>query len=177
MGAVIAACEIGFWVLVALGLAARYGLQWRRTGLVLLALTPLVDVVLLAATVVDLRAGATASFFHGLAAIYLGFSVTYGHKMIAWVDVRAAHRFAGGPAPVRLHGARYARECWMDVVRTGGAVLIAAAVIWILTVLVDDPDRTVGLESHYPVLALILVAELIWAISYTVWPRKPKPAS
>ncbi|OHV35244.1 MULTISPECIES: hypothetical protein [Pseudofrankia] len=176
LGAVIVACEVGFWVLVALGLMARYGLRWRRAGLVLLAMTPLVDVVLLAATVVDLRGGATAGVFHGLAAIYLGFSVTYGHKLIAWADARAAHRFAGGPAPVRLHGARYTRECWADVGRTGIAVFIAAAVIWILTVLVDDPDRTVGLEARYPLLGLILVADLLWAVSQTIWPRKPKPA-
>ncbi|WP_241834472.1 hypothetical protein [Pseudofrankia asymbiotica] len=175
MGAVIVACEVGFWALVVLGLAARYALRWRRTGLVLLALTPLVDVVLLAVTVVDLRGGATAGPFHGLAAIYLGFSATYGHKLINWADVRAAHRFAGGPAPVRRHGAEYTRECWKDVGRTGLAVLIAAALIWTLVVLVDDPDRTVGLEARYPLLGLILTADLLWALSHTVWPRKPKP--
>ncbi|MBL7498872.1 hypothetical protein I6A84_31025 [Frankia sp. CNm7] len=171
---VIVACEIGFWVLVGLGLATRYVLRRRRAGLVLLALTPLVDVVLLVATALDLRAGATANPFHGLAALYLGFSVAYGHKLIQWADVRFAHRFAGGPAPVRLHGGAYTRECWHNVRRTATGVLVAAAALWFLTVLVGDPERTSDLEARYPLLAIIFVVDLIWATSYTVWPRKPR---
>jgi len=84
--AIIVGCEIGFWVLILLGLCARYVVRLRRTGLVLLAMTPVVDVVLLTATAADLMAGATATVFHGIAAIYLGFSIAYGHKMISWAD-------------------------------------------------------------------------------------------
>ncbi|MFD0533927.1 hypothetical protein ACFQY7_09240 [Actinomadura luteofluorescens] len=59
--AVIAGCEIGFWVLLAAGLLARYPLRLRRTGAALLLCVPLVDLVLLAATAIDLRGGATAA--------------------------------------------------------------------------------------------------------------------
>ena len=80
--AIIIACEVGFWVLIVLGLVARYKLRLRRTGLTLLALTAAVDVILLVVTAMDLISGATATVFHGIAAIYLGFSVAYGHKII-----------------------------------------------------------------------------------------------
>ena len=55
----------------------------------------------LPATAIDLRGGADATGAHSLAALYLGFSIGYGHRMITWADTRFAHRFAGGPAPVR----------------------------------------------------------------------------
>ena len=61
---------------------------------------------------IDLRAGATADVFHGLAAIYVGVSVAFGHRMIRWADEHFAHRFAGGPPPKRppKHGPEHARR-------------------------------------------------------------------
>lgn len=169
---VIIACEVGFWVFVVLGLVARYVLRWRRTGAVLLAMTPVVDLVLLTAVIINLQGGGTATFFHSLAALYLGISISYGHKMITWADVRFAHRFAQGPAPVKRHALEYAKECWTDGVRTTVAVGIAAGILWLLTTLVDDPSRTDALMSIYPVLGIWFVIDLIWAISYTLWPKK-----
>ena len=58
--AVIAACEIGFWVLLAAGLVTRYLLRQPKAGLVLLAGVPLVDVVMLVASVIDIRQGSGA---------------------------------------------------------------------------------------------------------------------
>ncbi|MGS0688413.1 hypothetical protein ACVBEQ_25225 [Nakamurella sp. GG22] len=172
---IIIACEIGFWVLIVAGLIARYVFRWPRTGVVLLALTPVVDLILLAATVIDLRAGATASTVHGIAALYLGFSVAYGHKMIRWADARLAHRFAGGPAPSRRYGAEYAKERWNDVGRTAVAVLIAASLLRLLTVLVDDAARTVVFNDLYLILIIVFVIDLVGAVGYTVWPKK-RPA-
>ena len=103
----IVACEIGFWVVLGAGLLARYALRMRRLGAVLLFCTPLVDVVLLVATVFDLRAGGEATSVHGLAAIYLGVSVAFGHSMLRWADQRVAHRFAGGPAAGEAAQARH----------------------------------------------------------------------
>lgn len=170
--AVIVACEVGFWVLIAAGLLARYVLRLPRLGLVLLALTPVVDVVLLAATVLDLRHGATASVAHGLAAVYLGFSLAYGHAMIRWADVRFAHRFAGGPAPVKRYGLAYARQCWTDVVRSTCAAAVASGLLLLLERLVDDASRTEALRGIYPVLGVVLAVELVGAVSYTLWPRR-----
>ena len=58
--ALIVACEIGFWVVLGAGLVTRYLLGRRQLGAVLLTLVPLIDLVLLVATVIDLSGGATA---------------------------------------------------------------------------------------------------------------------
>ena len=173
--AIIVACEIGFWVFVVLGLLARYVLRWRRTGVILLALTPVVDLVLLAAVIVNLHGGGTATFFHGLAAFYLGVSIAYGHKMITWADARFAHQFADGPRPVKLYGSEYAKDCWKDVVRTAIAVGIAAGILWVQTVLIDDQSRTEALTGVYGLLGIWFVVDLLWAVSYTFSPKK-RPA-
>ena len=170
--ALIIACEIGFWVAIVSGLAARYVLGARRLGTALLVCAPLIDVALLAAVAVHLAGGATASSHHGLAALYIGFSVTYGHRMIAWADTRFAHRFAGGPAAAKLTGWRYTRQCWGDVIRTLGAVAIAAGILAAITRWVSDPAHTQAFTQSFGLLKIILAIEFIWALSYTAWPRK-----
>lgn len=115
----IVACEVAFWVVVAAGLALRYFARRPRQGLAVLSLVPVIDVILLVAVAATLGSGGTATVAHSMATFYLGFSLAYGRRMIAWADVRFAHRFAGGPAPARLSGAAYTRQCWADVLRTG----------------------------------------------------------
>jgi hypothetical protein len=99
--AVIAACEIGFWVLLAAGLATRYLLRLPKVGMVLLAGVPLVDVVMLVAGVIDIQRGGDPSFKHSLAAIFIGVSVGFGHQTLKWADKWAAHYLAGAPRPVK----------------------------------------------------------------------------
>jgi hypothetical protein len=99
--AVIAGCEIGFWVLLAAGMTTRYLLKLPKAGLVLLAGVPLVDVVMLVASVIDLRRGGEPSFNHSLAAIFIGVSVAFGHQTIKWADRWAAHWLAGAPRPAK----------------------------------------------------------------------------
>lgn len=168
----IVVCEVAFWVAVLAGLAARYVLRRPRLGAALLILAPVIDVVLLALVAVDLLRGGTASWQHGLAAIYIGVSVAYGKRMMAWADVRFRHRFAGGPAPERLTGARYAVKCWRDVLLTGLAVVIAAAILGALVLLTNDAERTSALSGYFGVLGIILAVDVVWALSYTIWPRK-----
>jgi len=173
----IVACEIAFWVAIVAGLTSRYVLRRPRLGAALLVAAPVIDVVLLVLVAVDLLGGGTASWHHGLAAIYIGVSVTYGHRMIAWADAHFEHRFAGGPAPEKLTGRRHTVRCWGDVLRTGGAVLIAAAILGGLVLLVGDDARTAELRTTFPVLGVVLAVETLWAVSYTVWPRKPAAPS
>lgn len=80
----IVVCEVAFWVAVLGGLTARYVLRRPRLGAAMLVAAPVVDLVLLTLVAVDLLRGGTASWHHGLAAIYIGASVAYGHRMIAW---------------------------------------------------------------------------------------------
>jgi hypothetical protein len=175
MVSVIIAAEVGFWVLLGCGLVARYLLRARRLGGALLLSVPVVDVVLLAASVLDLRAGGRAGPAHGLAAVYIGVSIAFGHQMIRWADQRVAHRFAGGPPPVRpprtgrAHAAHERRQ-WL---RHLLAYLIAAAVLAVFTALVGDLARTVPLWQVMVPWGIALVIDFVVSFSYTLAPRKP----
>lgn len=172
--AIIVACEIGFWVVLGSGLVARYLLGRRRLGGVLLALVPLVDLVLLVATVIDLSGGATAGFTHGLAAAYLGFSVAFGPSLVRWADERFAHRFAGGPPPWRppRGGRARARYEWREF---GKAVLawgISCGLLLAAIAVVADAERTEALLGWVARLTLLLGVWAIWPISHTLWPSR-----
>ena len=167
---VIVTAEIGFWVLLAAGLATRYLLGHRRLGALLLASVPVVDLVLLVATVIDLRGGATADFTHGLAAAYIGFSIAFGHSLIRWADQRFAHRFAGGPPPWRppRNGRERARYEWREFGKAVLAWSIGTALLLAAIALVGDADRTQELHAWIARLTLLLAIWSIWPISHTV---------
>lgn len=173
---VIVACEIGFWVVIAAGLVARYPLRRPRLGAALLVCAPVVDLILLAATVVDLSRGAAAEFAHGLAAAYLGFSVAFGHGMIRWADERFAHRFAGGPAPTtppRYGRARTRRE-WNAFGRAALAWAISSVLLAAAILVVGDAGRTAELQDWLVRLTVVLAIWSLWPITLTVWPAHPK---
>jgi hypothetical protein len=172
--ALIVGCEVAFWVVLFAGLAVRYLLRKPTLGLRILLLVPLVDIVLLIVTALDLRRGAIAGWEHSLAAIYLGFTVAFGHSMIRWADERFAHRFAGRPAPVVRTGRQRALHEWK---MWGLAVLacgIAAGLLWLGIVWIADPPRTQQLSGSMGSLAMILAVWFIVAASYTVFPKKAK---
>lgn len=79
----IVACEIAFWVVIILGLVTRYVLKRNRLGMFFLALTPVIDLLLLVVTTVDLYRGAVATMAHAIAAVYIGVSIAFGKSMIA----------------------------------------------------------------------------------------------
>ena len=168
----IVVCEVAFWVAILGGLATRYSLRRPRLGGMLLVLAPVIDVVLLSLVAVDLLGGGTASWQHGLAAVYVGISVAYGKRMVAWADVHFRYRFAGGPEPERLTGSRYTLKCWRDVLLTALAVLLAAAILGGIIVLVNDAERTLALSDFFRILGIIFAIDFLWAVSYTIWPKK-----
>ncbi|WP_223692567.1 hypothetical protein [Leifsonia poae] len=172
--AVIVACEILFWILLLAGLLSRYVLRRRRLGGMLLVLVPVTDLVLLAATVLDLARGATAEWTHGLAAAYLGFSVAFGHGIITRMDARFAHRFAGGPAPVTVPkgGPPRVRHEWRQFGLTVVAWAIACVLLLAAIAIVGDHDRTAALQGWLSTLTLVLGICAIWPVSYTLWPGK-----
>jgi hypothetical protein len=172
----IIACEIGFWVVLLSGLVARYLLGRRRLGAALLVAAPLVDLVLLTATTLDLARGATAQFAHGLAAAYIGFSVAFGHSVIRWTDERFAHRFAGGPAPARTprHGPERTRHEWRQFGRAALAWAVACSLLGLAILVVGDAGRTAELQGWVGRLTLVLGVWAIWPVSYTLWPARPK---
>lgn len=174
--AAIVVCEVAFWVALLAGLGARYVLQRPRLGAILLILAPVVDAILLVLVAVDLLGGGVASWQHGIAALYIGLSVAYGPRMVAWADQRFAYRFADGPKPARLTGSAYTLKCWRDVLLTLLVVAIAGAILGALILLVSDQTRTAALSGFFAVLGFILMIDVLWAVSYTLWPRHASEA-
>ncbi|MGW1792520.1 hypothetical protein ACWCO0_25975 [Streptomyces tubercidicus] len=176
--ALIIACEVGFWVLLVLGLALRYLARMPRTGAVVLLMEPLLELILLIVTAIDLKNGAPADWKHGLAAVYIGFTVAYGHYTIKWVDGHFLHRFAGGPPPVKppRHGlarARHEGKLWL---RTVAMAAVAAALLQIAIWYVGDSGDTRSLhEWQLNPLRIVSVHGLI-ALSYLIWQKKAPEA-
>ncbi|MEV5969044.1 hypothetical protein [Streptomyces sp. NPDC051921] len=171
----IVICEVGFWVLLAAGLAARYLLRMPRTGVALLLCEPLLEVVLLVVTAIDLKNGADPSWKHGLAALYIGYTVGHGHRTVKWLDGHAAHRLAGGPPPVKppRYGkarARHEGRVWLGSV-LGAAV---ASGLLLLAIWYVGPDgETESLWAWITVAWRAAGIHGLIALSYAIWPKKP----
>jgi hypothetical protein len=170
----IIVCEVGFWVVLILGLSARYLLRKRLLGAILLLCVPLIDLILLAIIVLDLRGGATAHWSHGLGAVYLAVSIVYGHRMVSWADRWFAHRFDGAPRPEKVHRYGMARAVheWKECGVLLLAVGIGAAVLLGCIALAGDPGRTEALTAWFGRLGVVSVAAVIWAAAYTVFPTR-----
>lgn len=179
IAAFIVGCEIGFWVFVLAGLLCRYVWNRKRLGGLLLLCTPLVDVALLVATVIDLRSGATAGMAHGIAAIYIGVSIVFGHQMVKWADVRFAHRFAGGPEPAKApkHGSAHARHQIGQALRHAVAWIIGVVLLFAIILITGDESRTAALSGTIRIWSIALVIDLAYSFSYLIWPKKEKGAS
>ncbi len=162
--AAIVGAEVAFWVFLLAGLAARYVLRRPRLGAVLLLGSPVADAALLGLAAMDLHGGADPTTAHGLAAVYLGFTVVFGRSLVRWVDQRFAHRFAGGPPPVkppRRGHAKVGHE-WREFRKAALAWGISAAVLGLLTLVVGDLDRAQPLLGYLGLLSLVLV---IWFVT------------
>ena len=158
------------------GLTSRYLLRRPRLGAALLVSAPVVDLVLLIATTIDLRGGATAGFAHGLAGAYIGFSLVFGHSLIRWADVRFAHRFAGGPPPPEpaRHGRERARREWRDFGKASLAWVVSCALLAAAILAVGSAERTAALEEWIGVLTFMLAIWSLWPLAFTIWPARPR---
>jgi hypothetical protein len=134
----IVGCEAAFWVVLGLALSARYLLRRNEVSRVLLLALPAVDILLLVFTALDLRRGTPATFAHGLATAYVGFTVAFGPIAVRWADGYFAHWFANGPPPVAnsLRGWAAVREelaLWLRCILawTITVVLLIAVIAYI----------------------------------------------
>jgi hypothetical protein len=166
--AAIVACEAAFWLVLLAALAARY--LWRRSGLgrALLFALPVVDVLRLVFTAVDLRSGARADFAHGLATAYVGFTIAFGGTLVAWADRLFARRFAGGPAPLPppargWPAVRYEFGLWLRCVV---AWIITLALLVALIAFVDDAARTEALGQWF---RFALGGIVLWFVFGPAW--------
>ncbi|WNI22415.1 hypothetical protein [Streptomyces sp. ITFR-16] len=170
----IVLCEIAFWVLLAAGLALRYVARRPRLGLAVLLCEPVLELVLLVVTAVDLKNGAAPDWKHGLAAVYIGFTVGLGHSTVKWVDARVAHRFAGGPPPVRppKYGTARAVHEWRVAGRWTVAAVTALALLQAAVWYVGGDGDVASLRSWQQTMLFVIGINLVIAASYTVFPKR-----
>ncbi|ASK62365.1 hypothetical protein CFK37_09455 [Virgibacillus phasianinus] len=165
--------EIGFWVLILAGFITRYIFKLKRVGLFLLALTPVIDFILLVATSIDLYRGATATKVHAIAAVYIGVSVAFGKSMIAWADRRFQYYvMKQGPKPVKRYGLDYAKHYFKSWGQHVIAYLIGAGILFGLIYFINDSSRTEVLTGFLKLWTLVLGIDFVVAISNFVWPKK-----
>ena len=168
--AIIVMCEVMFWVLLGAGLLVRYRWRLRRLSTILLVCVPLLDVVLLAASVVDLRSGSEASLRHGLAVAYIAYSVMFGHRTMRWADRKYAHRYVGGPPPIKPPAGGWPRVrvetvTWLQIL---AAYVIAWMVTGVMVWAVDDVAATEPLIMFTVGLARVVIIAAIWPVSWLV---------
>ena len=84
------AAEVAFWLCLVAGCLLRYVFNQRKLGLILMAATPIIDLLLLVFFYVSLSQGGTAEFMHGFAAFYIAFSVVFGKDIIGFVDQKVS---------------------------------------------------------------------------------------
>lgn len=164
----IVGCEVAFWLLLVLALAARYLLRRERLSRALLLSLPMVDLLLLAFTAFDLEAGTPATFAHGLATAYVGFTVAFGSVAVRWADQHFAHRFAAGPPPVKAPSlgwaaVRYELGLWF---RSIVAWIIAVVLMMVLIAYLDNETITRPLEQWF---SIALGSVFLWFIFGPLW--------
>lgn len=177
IGWLIIACEIGFWIFVLAGLTARYILRKKTLSSLLLLCTPLIDIILLTATTIDLHRGAEAGIFHGIAAIYIGATIAFGKSMIHWADERFAYKFGNGPRPSKppKSGSEHARRERNGWYRHLLAWSIGLALLFAMIFFIGDSEQTKNLWGIIRTWTFVLAIDFVISFSYTVWPRKIKP--
>lgn len=171
-------CEVGFWLLLAAGLSLRYLARMPRAGVAVLLCEPVLELVLLIVTAIDLRNGAEPDWKHGIAAVYIGFSVAYGHYMIRWADGHFAHRFNGAAPPVKAprYGMARAVHEWKLAGRSVLGAAVAAALLQCAVWYVDGAGDVSSLQQWQAKMGIVVVISLIIAVSYTIWPKAEPPS-
>jgi len=164
----IVGCEAAFWVVLAAALAARYLVKRETLSRALLLSLPAIDLLLLVFTAVDLESGTTATFAHGLATAYVGFTVAFGSIAVSWADARFAHRFAAGPPPTRAPNrgwpaVRYEFALWVRcIVACIITVVLLAALIWYI----GNEATTEALNEWF---RIVFGAVILWFIFGPIW--------
>ncbi|WP_183603500.1 hypothetical protein [Paenibacillus phyllosphaerae] len=171
----IAASEVLFWVVILIGLIARYKFGRKKLGLFFLALTPVIDIFLLVTTSIDLHRGATATVAHALAGVYIGVSLAFGSSMIKWADERFRYYVTKqGDKPAKRYGMDHARHYFKGWIRHVIAFAIGAGMLYGLILYIDDPQRTEAIRGVLRLWSIIVGIDLLITVTYFIWPREPK---
>jgi hypothetical protein len=174
----IVGCEISFWAVLFLGLAARYLLRRKRLSFILLLALPVLDLALLGFTAVDLGSGTPASFAHGLAAAYVGYTIAFGGIAVSWADQHFAHWFTNAPAPTKAPtrgwpALRYELLLWA---RCLAAVAITLVLLVALIAFVNDESATQALHVWFRIgvgQAIVwFFLGPMWTLLFSSWRRE-----
>lgn len=178
IGWMIVLCEVAFWVVILIGLSLRYLFNLKKLSFFFLALTPFIDVILIAITSLDLYRGATATVAHGLAPVYIGVSLAFGKNMIDWIDIRFQKYIlkSDSPMPEKLTGIPFAKHYAKGFLRHLIAFAIGCAILALMIFYIDDSSRTEALYGIMKVWAFIMAIDVYITSSYFIWPKKPKTA-
>ncbi|MEC1755631.1 hypothetical protein [Bacillus mojavensis] len=168
-------CEIAFWVVIVLGLVVRYLFKQDKLGLLLFALTPVIDLILLIMTSADLYRGAVATTAHAIAAVYIGVSIAFGKQMIQWADEKFRYYVTKqGSKPLVRYGMDHAKHYAKSLIRHVLAYLIGAGLLAGMIYFIGDAARTEALSSILKVWTVILGIDCLITASYFIWPKKAK---
>lgn len=168
----IIAAEILFWVAILAGLFSRYVLKQKKLSYLFFLLTPLIDLALIALTVVDLQSGAVATIAHGISVIYIGVSIAYGKTMIAWADDKFQTYFLKKESAKK---ARYGIEKGLHELKMWGRHVIAFAIgsvfFWLILTYIDS-NSTEALRNVWRIWSIALLIDGGISISYLLFPKK-----
>ena len=171
----IITCEVLFWVVILAGLSVRYIFKRKKLGLFFLALTPVLDIILLVIACIDLSNGASATTAHALAAIYISVSVVFGKSMVTWADERFRYFvIKQGPPPLKRYGMDHARHYFKSWLKHVLAFLLGAGILYGLILWSNDSARTEALLSILTIWSVVVLIDLLISGSYFLWPRKVK---
>ncbi|WP_238653312.1 hypothetical protein [Paenibacillus piscarius] len=171
----IVTCEVLFWVVILAGFTARYIFKRPTLGLIFLAMTPVLDIILLIVSGVDLARGATATTAHALAAVYISVSLIFGKSMIAWADERFRYYVTKqGAKPAKRYGLDYAKHYLRGWVRHLLSFALGAAILYGLIIWIDDPARTEALSGILRIWSIVVGIDLVITVTYFIWPRQAK---
>lgn len=169
--------EIAFWIVISAGLVSRYIWKRQRLSIVLLALTPVIDLALLMLTAIDLRNGEAASVVHGIAAIYIGASVAYGKTMIEWADEKFHQWVLKQPKEKeQLFGKAkgiHELKMWSRHIVAYG---IGSALLYGMIQYIGDSGNTDVFWQMIKYWGIIVLIDGAISISYILFPKEKKAA-
>lgn len=165
----IVLAEVAFWALLIAGLFARYILKLNRISIILLALTPIVDLALLLYTFIDMTRGESSNFTHGLSVFYIAFTIAFGPKVVRRLDGRFA-RFSNGEQrpsdpipPYEKDDLKKHRNIWSDWI---GALCAGGIAVILLVALIF----AAGLENSFWLIYWIIVVVTTVALWWFIGP-------
>ncbi|MET0303359.1 MAG: hypothetical protein ABW040_04855, partial [Microbacteriaceae bacterium] len=104
---------------------------------------------------------------------YLGFTVAFGHSVVARTDAWFRHRFAGGPKPQKPRKGSRAevRAIWGEWGRVVLAAVIAGAGLAVMIIVEGDPvPASIEVAAQHPYWSTLLLVALVTVIWFVAGP-------